>query len=58
MVWTSRMNTMQVAFSLSMWTFKVTIDCQIKTPGVAGTEGRYEEGEVEDEKGSKEQERR
>ena len=30
---------MQAAFSPSMWTFGVTIDCWIETPGVAGTGG-------------------
>ena len=50
------MYAMQVAFSLSMWTFRVTINCWIETPGVAGTEGRCEEGEGEDEEGSKGQE--
>ena len=40
MVWTSRMYAMQAAFSPSIWTFGVTIDCWIETPGVAGTGGR------------------
>ena len=44
MVWISRMYAMQAAFSPSMWTFGVTIDCWIETPGVAGTGGRGEMG--------------
>ena len=39
MVWISRIYAMQAAFSPSMWTFGVTIDCWIETPGVAGTGG-------------------
>ena len=38
------MYAMQAAFSPSMWTFGVTIDCWIETPGVAGTGGRGEMG--------------
>ena len=34
---------MQAAFSPSMWTFGVTIDCWIETPGVAGTGGGGDE---------------
>ena len=39
MVWISRMYAMPAVFSPSMWTFRVTIDCWIETPGVAGTGG-------------------
>ena len=33
------MYAMQAAFSPSIWTFGVTIDCWTETPGVAGTRG-------------------
>ena len=52
------MYAMQAAFSPSMWTFGVTIDCWIEIPGVAGTGGGCEEGEGEDEEGREEKERR
>ena len=52
MVWISLMYAMQAAFSPSMWTFGVTIDCWIETPGVAGTGGRWR-----DEEGNKEKQR-
>ena len=52
MVWISRIYAIQAALSPSMWTFGVTIDCWIETPGVAGTGGRWR-----DEEGNKEKKR-